>query len=266
MLMSKLLGNSLCCIIIFLTNYNYAFSQAVTANDKKIANRYDSLLKIAPREKIYVHFDRNTFVPQDTLWFKAYLINANSNTFSQVSGLVYFEIIDASGVIMQTMSMPTMMGLTWAGFALKPEIYKKGNYTFRAYTNWMQNFGQTYIFSRPFKILDFLKEEQISAVETTRKNKTIKPVVSLPENQQQIDVQFLPESGTWLANRKQKMAFKAINANGKGIKISGEIFDSKRQLVTNFNSNEMGMGYFEMVPAANETYEVKLKIIRILNG
>ncbi|MDN3585117.1 hypothetical protein QWY86_00445 [Pedobacter aquatilis] len=245
-------------MIILLGSYSNGFSQTLTENDKQISKRYDSLLKIAPREKIYVHLDRNTFVPQDTLWFKAYLINANTNGFSKISGLVYFEIIDANGTIVQTMSMPTAMGITWAGFALKPEIYKKGNYTFRAYTNWMQNFGQTHIFSKSFKILDFLQEEQISEVETTKKAKAIKTVTSVPENQQQIDVQFLPESGAWLADRNQKMAFKAINADGKGIKINGAILDSKQQLITNFSSNEIGMGYFEMIPAANEVYTVKI--------
>jgi len=257
--MIKLFYIFFCALIFQFVSYQSSFSRAVTQHDKKIANRYDSLLKIAPREKIYVHLDRTTFVPQDTLWFKAYLINANSNSFSKISGLVYFEIIDANGAIMQTMSMPTAMGLTWAGFALKPEIYKKGNYTFRAYTNWMQNFGQTYIFSKPFKILDFLKEEQISETETKKKNKTIKAVTAIPDNQQQIDVQFLPESGAWLADKNQKMAFKAININGKGIKISGEIFDSKQQLVKSFSSNDLGMGYFEMIPLANEAYTVKIK-------
>lgn len=256
--MIKLLYIFFCALIFQFASYQTSFSQNLKTNTK-IANRFDSLLKVAPREKIYVHLDRTTFVPQDTLWFKAYLINANSNSFSQISGLVYFEIIDENGAIIQTMSMPTAMGLTWAGFALKPEIYKKGNYTFRAYTNWMQNFGQTYIFSKSFKILDFLKEEQISEIETKKKNKTLKAIPPTPENQQQIDVQFLPESGAWLADKNQKMAFKAINLNGKGVKVSGEIFDSKQQSIASFKSNELGMGYFEMVPIANETYTVKIK-------
>lgn len=256
--MIKLLYIFFCALIFQFASYQTSFSQNLKTNTK-IANRFDSLLKVAPREKIYVHLDRTTFAPQDTLWFKAYLINANSNSFSQISGLVYFEIIDENGAIIQTMSMPTAMGLTWAGFALKPEIYKKGNYTFRAYTNWMQNFGQTYIFSKSFKILDFLKEEQISEIETKKKNKTLKAIPPTPENQQQIDVQFLPESGAWLADKNQKMAFKAINLNGKGVKVSGEIFDSKQQSIVSFKSNELGMGYFEMVPIANETYTVKIK-------
>ncbi|WP_316736631.1 hypothetical protein [Pedobacter aquatilis] len=255
--MTKSLYIFFCCVILF-TTYHQAFSQGTNLHDKKLVSKYDSLLKIAPREKIYVHLDRATFVPQDTLWFKAYLVDANTNSFSKISGLVYFEIVDATGVIIQTMSMPTSMGLTWAGFALKPEIYKQGSYTFRAYTNWMQNFGQTYIFSKSFKILDFLKEEQITEVETKRKVKSPKIVESPAESQQAIDLQFLPESGIWLAEKNQKMAFKALGQNGKGIKISGSILDSKQQLVANFNSNEMGMGYFEMIPTANENYEVKV--------
>jgi hypothetical protein len=31
-----------------------------------------------------------------------------------------------------------------------PAIFREGGYTLRAYTNWMQNFGEDYIFSQRF--------------------------------------------------------------------------------------------------------------------
>ncbi|RZK01344.1 MAG: hypothetical protein EOO43_24810, partial [Flavobacterium sp.] len=127
---------------------------------KDLKVQFDSIRNNFPREKLYVHLDRSIYAPQDTLWFKAYLVDASLLEASKVSGLIYFEIIDSKGTNIQRICLPTAMGITWGGFSLKSDLYKPGNYTFRAYTNWMQNFGDVYIFKKEIKVVDFLTEEQ----------------------------------------------------------------------------------------------------------
>lgn len=111
-----------------------AFAQQPFTHSKIIA-QYDSSRNLAPREKIYVQLDKSVYAPQDTLWFKAYLIDAATNSYSKISGLIYFEMFDSNGTVIETICLPTTMGVTWGGIALKPDAYKTGNYTFRAYTN-----------------------------------------------------------------------------------------------------------------------------------
>ncbi|WP_165501802.1 hypothetical protein [Pedobacter frigiditerrae] len=242
-----------------LTSLNeFSYAQTNELNSK-IINEYDKIREIAPREKLYIHFDKSIYLPVDTIWFKGYLVNTTLNNSSAISGLIYTELINADGEVVQTLALPTILGLTWGAFPLKEETYPPGNYTFRAYTNWMQNFGDTYIFKKEIKILNLDADQQ--AITQNGKNaskKNITNQLTNTRNKQEIDIQFLPEGGSWIADLPQKMAFKAIDKSGKGIKINGEIFDSKQNKVTDFKSNTLGMGYFTMFPKLDETYTAKV--------
>ncbi|MBB2145323.1 hypothetical protein GM921_07505 [Pedobacter sp. LMG 31464] len=234
---------------------------AQTADSKSgVISEYDRIREIAPREKLYVHFDKSVYTPQDTIWFKGYLVNASFHAYSQISGLIYTEMINWNGEVVQTLSLPTVLGLTWGAFPLKEDKYPPGNYTFRAYTNWMQNFGDTYLFKKEIKILA-IDANQKPAV---TKSKVIAEKTSssndAKRNKQEVDIQFLPEGGSWVADFPQKMAFKALDKSAKGIEVSGEILDSKQNKVTEFKSNFLGMGYFTLSPLLNETYTAKVKL------
>ncbi len=226
-----------------------------TNPQQQVITRYDSILRAMPREKIYAHFDKSTYLPSDTIWFKAYLLNASLHTVSDISSLIYTEIINENGEVLQRLSLPTVLGLSWGSFAMNSEKYKPGNYTFRAYTNWMQNFGDTYFFKKEFKILPIASNT--SAKETGKpanSTKTRQASLSAKEKTPDIDIQFLPEGGSYVVDRSQKIAFKALNSVGKGIQIIGEVKNTKQNIVGQFSSNEKGMGYFNLTPEAGEIY------------
>ncbi|MET0392817.1 MAG: hypothetical protein ABW019_06730 [Chitinophagaceae bacterium] len=76
--------------------------------------------------------------------------------------------------------------------------------------------------------------------------------------QQPIDLQFLPEGGSFLAGRPQRLGFKALNASGKGIEVKGIIKDSKGAAITGFASIHKGMGIVSFTPRAGEAYTAVL--------
>ncbi|WP_316829997.1 hypothetical protein [Pedobacter aquatilis] len=227
--------------------------------DAKYITRFDSIRKNFPREKLHIHLDKAIYAPQDTLWFKAYLVDASSLQASKVSGLIYFEMFDASGNNIQRICLPTAVGLTWGGFALKSDNYKAGTYTLRAYTNWMLNFGSEYIFKKEIKIVDFLTAEDTYQEDKKIPKSAVKNYSTSKEKASDFDIQFLPEGGNWIAGRNQKVAFKAINNIGKGIKVSGEIIDSRQNSVLAFQSNDKGMGYFTIMANDDENYSAIIK-------
>ncbi|KQC01855.1 hypothetical protein AQF98_05690 [Pedobacter sp. Hv1] len=238
------------------------FSQSLHAQEiddkRKIIAQYDSLTKFLPKEKLYVHFDKAIYTTQDTIWFKAYLFDESLKSAAQLSGLIYVEMIDYKGDVVKSMSLPTTAGLTWGGLPINTN-YQPGNYTFRAYTNWMQNFGETYFFKKELKIVALQAEQVISKDRYNALMVTKKVPQSYLKGRQKFDVQFLPEGGSWVAGLTQKMAFKAIKANGKGVEIAGEVVDSKKNVVVQFKSNQKGMGYFNLNPKLNEEYTVVFK-------
>jgi len=244
-------------ILFLLLISNHAFAQQNAADTKAIA-KFDSVRNKFPREKLYIQLDKSVYAPQDTLWFKAYLVNASLLEASKVSGLIYFELFDSNGKNVQRICLPTAMGITWGGFALKQELYKAGTYTFRAYTNWMLNFDDEYIFKKEVKIVDFLTEDDTfqpdkKLLKAPKKTNTISP-----EKANDFDIQFLPEGGNWIANSRQRIAFKAVNGLGDGVKISGEIFNSNQSKILDFESNDKGMGYFYLPGNESETYRAKI--------
>lgn len=69
------------------------------------------------------------------------------------------------------------------------------------------------------------------------------------------DIQFFPEGGDMIAGVPSKIAFKAIQANGQGVDVKGTITDNAGATVANFTSQHLGMGTFDMIPAAGKTYK-----------
>ncbi|WKK59241.1 carboxypeptidase regulatory-like domain-containing protein [Sphingobacterium sp. BN32] len=69
------------------------------------------------------------------------------------------------------------------------------------------------------------------------------------------DVQFFPEGGDLISGISKKVAFKAVNSTGLGLKVKGKIIDSKKQEVASFEDLGLGMGSFNLVPISGETYK-----------
>ncbi len=57
-----------------------------------------------------------------------------------------------------------------------------------------------------------------------------------------LDLQFFPESGEMVHGIPNVLGFKALDGSGKGVKVAGEILNSKGEVLTTFTSNELGMG------------------------
>ncbi|MES2426458.1 MAG: carboxypeptidase regulatory-like domain-containing protein [Bacteroidota bacterium] len=110
----------------------------------------DSLNKRLPVEKVYLHTDKPYYNIGDTLWFKSYLLDRVNLTASHLSGLLYVELDNDSTEMVRRISIPIKDGMGWAQIPLPKTIFHEGGYTLRAYTNWMQNFGEDYVFSQRF--------------------------------------------------------------------------------------------------------------------
>lgn len=73
-----------------------------------------------------------------------------------------------------------------------------------------------------------------------------------------IDLQFFPESGNMLLGNINRIAFKAIGKTGRGVEVSGEIFDKNDKKITSFVSNKLGMGNISFIPSEESGYYAKI--------
>jgi hypothetical protein len=118
----------------------------------KLLDLQDSLHKRLPIEKLYVQLDKPYYNLGDTLRFKSYLLNADFLTPSVRSGLLYVELDGATGNMVKRIMVPVSSGLSWGDIALDEDEVPEGSYTLRAYTNWMRNFGEDYVFKKDIYI------------------------------------------------------------------------------------------------------------------
>jgi hypothetical protein len=126
-------------------------AQVVSKNNLvNIAAAEDTFRNNHSIEKLYLQFDKPYYEIGDTIWFKAYLFNAANLLPSVKSGLLYIELANDSNKVIKRMMLPVSKGLSWGNIYLNAKEVAAGNYTLRAYTNWMLNFGEIYIFKKSF--------------------------------------------------------------------------------------------------------------------
>jgi len=128
------------------------FAQHQTVNFSTIQSGMDSDRLRMPGEKIYLQFDRASYLPGDTIWFKVYLFNASFLSPTTQSGILYIDVAGDDNKVLTQFKLPVAAGETWGNIALAKEIYTEGNYTIRAYTNWLRNFGDGHYFYHRFTI------------------------------------------------------------------------------------------------------------------
>ena len=112
--------------------------------------------------------------------------------------------------------------------------------------------------------LDFTLKTRAKQVTILAKNidkgdENHKVVIPISFNRpESMDLQFMPEGGNLVAGLPAFVAFKAIGENGKATAVQGEIVDSHQQPVASFKSVRKGMGAFDLIPQAGETYTAKV--------
>jgi hypothetical protein len=136
----------LCLLALILLCTKFAFCQS-KANLDSLIRSAESFRKQLPIEKLYLRLDKPGYTQGDTIWFKAYLFDADYFKSSPRSGLLYVELDDNNRPV-KRMMIPVISGLSWGNIALDDRDVPPGAYTLRAYTSWMLNFGEDYVFKK----------------------------------------------------------------------------------------------------------------------
>ena len=217
------------------------------------AQHFDSLLiKLATdysQEKMYLHFDRPIYNPGETIWFKAYLFTENNP--SAKSKTLYTELLDARGNIIQRKSSPIFLSSAASSFDV-PLTINSGVVYVRAYTTWMLNFDPSFLYTQAIPLTNINgKKTNITSPDSS----SFIPARQMPV----FYLQFFPEGGDLVQGVQSRVAFKATNATGIPINVSGNIATVRGKKITSFTSAHDGMGTFLLQPESNEQYKALWK-------
>ena len=187
----------------------FLIPQFVGAQGKdSLLKKFTSYRKNAYQEKLYAHIDRAHYLTGETLWFKIYCVDGSFHRPSDLSKVVYVEIIDKMNRPLLQTKISISRG-AGDGSILIPASLTSGNYRFRAYTQWMKNFSADFYFEKMITIINpFVKLETGPLPRSTGWN-----------------VQFFPEGGNLVVGLESKVAFKINDASGTGIDCRGALLD-----------------------------------------
>lgn len=196
------------------------------------------------QEKLYMHTDKDVYIAGEILWFKLYLVAGTSHKLSDLSDVVYVEILDHQNNPVYQSKIVIKDGVG-DGSAFLPVSLHSGNFKIRAYTNWMKNFDPGFYFEKSLTIINTVQQAEIQ--KTAQKK--------LP-----FVLQFFPEGGNLVSDVPCKIAFKATDEFGKGINFNGTLLNSLNQEIATFKPLKFGIGNFILNAKSDEKYKVKIKL------
>ena len=110
--------------------------------------------RLYPQEKVYLHLDNTAYFLGETIWMKAYVTRSDTENRSNISRVLYVELISPRGFVVERRKLQVTDGLAWGDIKLTKRILKAGYYEIRAYTRYMTNWGDRNFFSRVFPVFD----------------------------------------------------------------------------------------------------------------
>lgn len=233
------------------------------------ADAIDSLRNILERndrvqEKIYLQLDNTCYFKGDTLWYKAYTLRADNLVPTDMSKLLYVELITPDGYLVERQHVIIdKNGASNGSFILFDSIYS-GYYELRAYTKWNLNYNVSHreytnydsewffcpqyakdyfrdfegLYSRVFPIY----EKPDTAGEYMSKYIVSRPKRRVEKEKSNVNVTFFPEGGRIIESITNRIALEVTDQQGKGIETECKIGNLK------FKTDAMGRTSVLLLP------------------
>ena len=232
--------------------------------------------KVVPQEKVYLHFDNVGYFENETLWFKAYVVRTDIGRATDLSKVLYVELLNPTGDVVKLRKYPIdSLGVAHGDMKLDT-LFGSGFYEVRAYTRYMTNWGTNAVFSRVFPIFKAPKNEGDYSEPTISRRlyanrdpnnrtsddslyqKAIDEGIYSDNPMKTISVQFYPEGGNLIVGKRCRVALLAVDDNGRPHQGEGFVMNEAGDVLAAVETDSLGRGLFEVVPDAGElTYQMK---------
>lgn len=188
------------------------------------------------KEKVYIHLSDNELIVGETLYFSSYVYSAITGRLSNLSSLLYVEILDENykSVFKTQVALQHGMG---AGNYFLPTELETGNYHLVAYTRWMQNFNDLY-------------HQRIVIINP------YKPYSNPADKKKDTMIEFYPEGGHLLSDVENHVVIRVVDQFGRGQEIKGRVIDKEGNTLAKVATDSFGSYSFTFVPKHEEDYQL----------
>ena len=254
----------------------------------RLADRLARFGQAIPQEKVYVHMDNTSYFLGDTIWFAAYTRRTNEDKPSRISRVLYCELWNHDGYLVERKLVEMQDGRGHGFFALPDSLYS-GYFELRAYTRWQLNWGQTehyhawsteYWFYNKAMAKDFFRDyeklysrvfpvyDKPKVAGDYYRDMTFRPLrryFKSEEKAPELRLSLFPEGGNLVAGVPCRVAFEAATSEGEvkdgtvSLQIKNEKLRIKNELgeeVLSVQTENRGRGTFTFTPEEGKKYEV----------
>ncbi|MEM0541278.1 hypothetical protein WFZ85_01495 [Flavobacterium sp. j3] len=223
-------------LVILVSLSMFSQTEDTDTSIKKIQDKLTSYFFLE-RENINLHFNKTTFLTNETIWFKGYVVNRKTKQPFFNTTNVFAVVYDDKGSKIFEKLFFVDNGTFTGKFELNEKLHS-GNYFIQVYTNWMNNFTE---------------DES-----TIRKIDIINPVEGVFSETQNPDIETLelkltPEGGSLIKGITNVIGLKLSDCFGKSPKNSEvQIQNNKGEILQTVKLNAFGIGKFEIIPTNKE--------------
>ncbi|KGO78962.1 hypothetical protein Q763_15730 [Flavobacterium beibuense F44-8] len=207
------------CILIALPIYG---QENKVQEISSIVKNYFSL----ERENIHVHFNKTTFITNESIWFKGYVYYSKKNTPFFTTTNIFAVLKNAENKTLDSKLLYGSLGSFEGNFELPPNMVS-GTYYLQFYTNWMNNF----------------KEDQsaIYKIEVINPNTPGQSTT----NDAGIEITTYPEGGTFLKNKTNTLVVSVKGCKNQPLPVTEVNLYSHNEIIQTIPLDNNGYGKFE---------------------
>lgn len=231
--------------LIILSLFSTNLLAQVPESPEEFTERLSRFGEAFLQEKAYLHMDKQNYLAGETIWFKAYLLAGSNHLPICPSKLMYVELLSPEEEVIASRNIKIEEGSGMGDILTNPK-WKAGTYQLRAYTSYMRNYDENWIFTQEILLRSAFQQE---GQQEDKKRQPIGPPIS---------VQFFPEGGDLIVGLENNIAFKAVNRKGLAEEVKGQILDGDGNPILDFSSEGMGLGKFTLSPAIGKSYSAKI--------
>ena len=243
--------------IIFALLCAMATASAQSSIDS-LALRALQVGKVMQQERVYLHFDNTAYYLGETMWFKAYVSFGDNLRPSQLSKVLYVELVAPEGYVVKTNKYKIDDdGCCNGEFELNP-LLLSGYYEVRAYTRYMLNWDKSAIFSRVFPVFDKVNADNWDFKNIhDRKRAFMKNGEWVSAELPEASLDFFPESGHLVTGIESRVAYELRGEDGLFGEEKITIYENGTRLLETIPQH-MGKGSFSFTPKKNARYSAEV--------
>ena len=218
---------------------------------RRFVGGIESFNRLFPQEKAYLHFDNTGYFRGETMWFSAYVVRSDLGSLTDLSRVLYVELLDPTGEVVATRKVRLDGGRGSGSFKLD-RLLTSGFYEVRAYTRYMLNWDSAWAFSRVLPVFNAPRREgdysRAEIAEPVWRKRLPSSREADTLSAKAVNVSFHPEGGRLVQGLPSRVAFSVTDGDGRPMDCAGRLTLADGTAVEVSTQRE-GRGVFAYTPS-----------------